>query len=381
MKIVFLITVCFGLTAADSPISEQWKSFKAEHKKKYASAYEENLRMSIFRENIKEIEEHNAKYAKGEVAYSLKINKFGDLSPEEFSAKFNGYQKNSPTTNSNLGQKFEYPLNANLPNSMDWRNIGAVTAVKSQGTCNGCWSFSATGAMEGQLFINTGNLIALSEQQLIDCSSFYGNKGCNGGRMESAFQYLKEAGGIASENNYPFLGMDGKCIFSNNLIVNGTKVTSYTELPDGDEDALKAAVATVGPVSVAVKAGSRKFMYYEKGILTSDGCGTQLTHAVLVVGYGTESNVDFWIVKNSWSTKWGEDGYVRIARNQGNACGLATFPSYPTLEKSASGNKTTVAPPTGKPTPTNAGIAVLSSENLLLACLFFIYSAIKIGYI
>lgn len=386
MKIVLLIIGCFALAAADSSLDEQWKSFKIQHRKKYSSLNEENARLSIFKDNLKEIEEHNEKYAKGEVAYSLKINKFGDLSPEEFSSKLTGYQKIPLATNRSLSQKFKYSLNANVPDSWDWRSKGAVTQVKNQGTCNGCWSFSATGAMEGQLFLKSGKLVPLSEQQLIDCSTSYGNKGCDGGRMESAFQYLKEVGGIMDEDSYPFLGKDGKCIFSRNSIVNGSRVTSYLELTAGDENALKAAVATMGPVSVAVKATSKEFMFYNGGILTNDGCGPELSHAVLVVGYGTESNNDYWIVKNSWSTEWGERGYVRIARNKDNACGLATFPSIPILEKTTNGDKTTIMPPSpDQPTtvqpqpPSSSAWALLSSQLLLYACLLCIYSSIKIG--
>ncbi|XP_014292125.1 cathepsin L [Halyomorpha halys] len=382
MKIVLLIFGCFALTTAIS-IDEQWNTFKAQHKKHYLSASEEKNRLSIFTENMKQIEEHNAKFAKGEVTYSLTMNQFGDLSQEEFSARITGFKKNSPTTLRNLGHKFTYSLNLNYPDSIDWRNKGAVTLVKNQANCNGCWSFSATGAMEGQLFRATGKLVSLSEQQLIDCSTeAYGNKGCNGGRMEMAFQYIQDVGGIMSEDSYPFLGSDGMCKHSPNSIVNGSKVISYTELPQDDEEALKAAVGTIGPVSVAVKASSQSFQLYKGGIMTDSGCGPELDHAVLVVGYGRASNVDYWIVKNSWGPTWGEKGYIRIARNQNNTCGLATYPSFPILEKQANDEKPTTTPQpsdqptTGKPLPSDAWRTVLSG-HLLFATLFLIYFSTK----
>uniref|UniRef100_A0A8B9LFY6 Cathepsin L.1 n=1 Tax=Astyanax mexicanus TaxID=7994 RepID=A0A8B9LFY6_ASTMX len=188
-------------------------------------------------------------------------------------------------------------------------------------------SFSQTGALEGQMFKKTGSLVSLSEQQLVDCSKSYGNNGCNGGLMSYAFNYVMNNGGLDTEASYPYEGQDSVCRFNQYSV--GATCSGYTFISSGSEEELKEVVGTVGPVSVAVDA-EVSFQLYQSGIYDESDCSsTQLNHGVLAVGYGSQNGKDYWLVKNSWSTSWGEAGYIRMSRNKNNQCGIATFALYP----------------------------------------------------
>ena len=217
-----------------------------------------------------------------------------------------------------------------VPLSVDWRKKNAVTNVKNQGHCGGCWSFSATGAIEGITAIKTGNLYNISEQQLIDCSREEGNNGCGGGMMDNAFNYIINNDGICSEEEYPFTGENGLfCKQCDNIV----KISSYSDVTPNDERILKRAVAQQ-PISVAIQANLTSFQLYSGGIYNDFDCGSELDHGVLIVGYGTEmlKGIDYWIVKNSWGPEWGENGYIKIQRNiedERGLCGIAMQASYP----------------------------------------------------
>ncbi|CAH1391946.1 unnamed protein product [Nezara viridula] len=330
MKVILLLAMV-AFAAATPAIKEQWTSFKSRHGKSYNSIEEEHLRMNIFSHHLKMIEEHNAKFEAGLVTYSMRMNHLGDMLPEEVTQL--GFNK---TEEMRRVPSFTFlpPANVEIPESIDWTQTGAVTPVKNQGHCGSCWAFSSvsleTGALEGQLFRKTGKRVSLSEQQLVDCSRSYKNGGCRGGLMDNSFNYLKDVEGLQSESSYPYEGIDNRCRYNKDKVVPGTQVKAYTDIQSMDDDALQAAVATVGPVSIAVSAGNNGFMFYEGGVFDGETCG-DLDHGILLVGYGSEDGEDYWLVKNSWGPRWGENGYMKLTRAKKNACGISTAASYPIL--------------------------------------------------
>ena len=309
--------------------------YQNQYNKTYALE-EFNNRFEIFRDNVDFIFENNRLNKN----YTLGINQFADLTNQEFSKLHNKqYQK--------LFGKDCKPMDyreSSLPLEMDWREHDAVTPVKNQGQCGSCWSFSATGAMEGSNAIVNDNLISLSEQQLVDCSKKYGNFGCNGGLMDNAFSYVED-NGLCSEESYPYTASVGSC--NSNSCSKVLNLKDCFDVPPNNELSLKEAVSKQ-PISVAIQADQKVFQFYTSGVITGDSCGTNLDHGVLTVGYGTdeELNVDYWLVKNSWGPTWGEDGYVRIERTDSTSsegvCGIAMQPSYPVVSEnlnSLEGNK------------------------------------------
>jgi C1A family cysteine protease len=285
-------------------------------------------RFQIFCQSDDIIEAHNAK---GE-SWRMGHNQFSHLTFPEFRQQV-GLDRAIPEFFQNGGTGLR-PLHQEreaVPNSIDWETLGAVTGVKDQGNCGSCWSFSATGGMEGAYFQKTGSLVSFSEQQLVSCDTT--DSGCNGGLMDYAFEWIQNNGGICTEASYPYVsgtGLNPSCKRTCTE-VSGTTPSKWTDVSK-TESALKTAVAQQ-PVSVAIEADQVAFQYYQSGVLTGT-CGNNLDHGVLAVGYGTDSGTDYWKVKNSWGTSWGEAGYVRIERNTGTyggKCGITLSASYVSL--------------------------------------------------
>lgn len=294
--------------------------FITKYNKKYSDE-EYQKRFKVFSNNMEHIEVMNVDNK--EIYYEM--NEFGDYTSEEF----NSYYKNYVPKHTNNCIK-DWNIELNYKDSLDWRDIGVVTSVKNQGQCGSCWAFSAIGSMEGALAISTGNLQNLSEQQLIDCSKSYGNFGCRGGLMDYAFEYAID-NGICLARDVPYEGVGKYC---NDQELNCNKVSKFSHCVDvepNNELSLLSAVQLT-PVSVAIEADTRIFQFYKSGIITDSKCGTNLDHGVLIVGFSSERDQDFWIVKNSWGKEWGENGYVRIARtsskNSDGICGIAKQPSF-----------------------------------------------------
>lgn len=309
----------------DAELDTHWEEFKLTHKKQYDNQFE-FVRRLIWESNLKYIQKHNLEYDMGKHSYSLGMNQFGDLTTEEFHAAYLGMKR--PARNITGASLFLSPLNVkSLPDSVDWRTEGYVTPVKDQAQCGSCWSFSATGALEGQYFRKTGNLVSFSEQQLVDCSGSFGNQGCNGGLMDSAFDYVKTYG-IEREEDYPYTARDGRCRYDASKVV--TKATGHVSIPQGNEAKLQEAIATVGPISVAIDASQSSFQFYRTGVYDEPYCSsTALDHGVLAAGYGTYNGKAYYLVKNSWGPSWGQQGYIFMSRNKSNQCGIATMSSYP----------------------------------------------------
>ena len=310
------------LTVSEINYPYLFHHYQNEFGKDY-SVEEYNTKFLNFKDNVDFI----FKSRKENGNYTLGFNEYTDLSSEEFGKNF---QFRYSKLLGNNCQSMTY-TGKDVPKQVDWRNENAVTPVKNQGQCGSCWSFSATGAIEGATAISTGNLESLSEQELVDCSKKYGNMGCRGGLMDNAFRYVFD-NGLCSEEDYPYTGSDDKC--NSNNCQSVVKISNCFDVPSENELALKEAVSEQ-PVSVAIEADTRVFQMYSSGVLTSEACGTNLDHGVLVVGYGTENNIPYWLVKNSWGNTWGENGYVKIQRSDNESskgtCGIAMQPSYPTV--------------------------------------------------
>lgn len=314
---------------SESPEIGLWNRWKELHQKQYETAVEEVKRFEIWLENLKFVKHHNIAHDLGLKTYKTSINELADLTVDEFVASRLGVKTSRPVSPLNRGKSsFDHLPLGDVPAKIDWRQYGMVTGVKNQGQCGSCWSFSATGAVEGQMKNVTGYLVSLSEQQLVDCDDYC--FGCNGGWVQYGYQYILEHGSV-SERDYPYEAVQRACRTGNKKVYG--YVSRYVDLSPGDEEMLKQAVGHVGPVSIAIDASHQSFQLYHSGVYYESYCGntpSSLDHAVLAVGYGTDQwGIDYWIVKNSWGSKWGQKGYVLMARGFGNNCGVATDATYP----------------------------------------------------
>jgi C1A family cysteine protease len=319
-----LVSAFFSVVAIESDDWHQFIRFQDKFSKKYENILEFENRFKIFRENLRTILQHNLDSTQN---FTMDVNQFTDLTPEEFREKYVG-GLHTRVGVASYGCKTFSGSASGLPETVDWRTKGAVTSVKDQGQCGSCWTFSSTGAAEGAWSISKGQLIDLSEQQLVDCASgiSYGSHGCSGGQMEGAFKYLIE-NGQCTLTSYPYTAKDGACHSCSSV----AHFSSCFSVKPNDQLSLKAAVFKQ-PVAIAIEADTRYFQSYSGGVLTSSSCGTKLDHGVLIVGYGAENGQKYWLVKNSWSSSWGENGYVKIARsdstNDAGICGIAMDPSF-----------------------------------------------------
>ncbi|CAH1227168.1 CTSV [Branchiostoma lanceolatum] len=330
MKLLVLLACVAMATAASLSFESQWEAFKIKHDKGYGEK-EEYARRLIFQDNLKTIVRHNQEADAGKHSYWLGVNQFADMTHAEYLDQvIGGCLINGNRTKAGSRAIYRSTPNMQVRDTVDWRDEGLVTDIKDQGQCGSCWAFSTTGSLEGQHAKATGTLVSLSEQNLVDCSRQLGNKGCEGGDMDQAFQYIIQNNGIDQEQCYPYKAKNHRCKFDASCV--GATMSSFTDVTSGDEDALKQACSSVGPISVGIDASHQSFQLYNSGVYDEFECSsTRLDHGVLVVGYGTYQNKDYWLVKNSWGTVWGNEGYIMMSRNKENQCGVATDASFPVV--------------------------------------------------
>ncbi|GAU30262.1 hypothetical protein TSUD_384840 [Trifolium subterraneum] len=339
-------------TLSESSAVEAHQQWMMKYGRTYTNHSELEKRKKIFQENLEYIENFNNV---GNKSYKLGLNPYSDLTSEEFIASHTGLKVPTQLSSSRMKSvAVPFDLNDDIPTNLDWRQQGAVTDVKDQQNCDWllggpwpptihvflevhgrqeaircCWAFSAVAAIEGIVKIKTGNLISLSEQQLVDCDSQ--NNGCGGGYMDNSFNYIIQTNGIASEADYPYQGIEQTCKL-NDQMTPAAQITSFVDVPVNDEQQLLQAVAQQ-PVSVGIDP-STEFHLYKEGVY-SGTCGRPFNHAVTAVGYGvTDDGIKYWLIKNSWGKNWGEQGYMRVLRDSGKPggqCGIAAHASYPTI--------------------------------------------------
>ncbi|XP_039369314.1 cathepsin S-like isoform X2 [Mauremys reevesii] len=276
---IVLVSLAAAATAhlhSDPTLDNHWELWKKTYGKQYSHKKEEGERRVTWEKNLKLVMLHNLEHSLGLHSYELGMNHLADM-----------------------------------------------------GACGACWAFSAVGALEAQVKLKTGNLVSLSAQNLVDCSIMYGNYGCGGGLMTHAFQYIIDNDGIDSDSSYPYTAQNGTCHY--NTATRAATCSKFIELPYANEAALKDAVANIGPVSVAIDAKQPTFFLYRSGVYDDPRCTDDVNHGVLVIGYGTMDGKDFWLVKNSWGEYFGDKGYIRMSRNKGNHCGIASYGSYPQI--------------------------------------------------
>ena len=273
-------------------------------------------RLGVYLSNKRLVQEHNAKNA----GFSVSLNKFAALTPSEYKSLL-GFK---PIHHVQASQKVATPNAAEV----DWRNKGVVNDIKDQAQCGSCWAFSTIQTVESIYAINKGKLYSFSEQNLVDCvTSCYG---CNGGLMTSALTYIAQSQGgkVMTETDYPYKGVDQSCKFDSSKAFNAG-VTGYGEVASGSESDLAAKCQSVGPIAIAIDASNWSFQLYSGGIYDESSCSSSnLDHGVGLVGYGTEGSTAYWIVRNSWGTSWGENGYIRMVKDKNNQCGEASMACY-----------------------------------------------------
>jgi C1A family cysteine protease len=294
-------------------VEYEFMEFITKHGRSFGTKAEYNFRLNVFKNRRIEHEAHNAQ----NLTSTQGVNHLTDRTDEEIK-KLLGFKHQAVSANEHA----QYFPEVELADALDWRAKGAVTPVKNQGQCGSCWSFSTTGALEGAHFVATGVLESLSEQQFVDCS--HHNHGCNGGAMDLAFQYA-EKHNIETEAEYPYTAKSHFFGCKADKTKGNVEVSKYADVKKNSSSQLKAAL-NQGPVSIAIEADKPVFHQYTGGVITGSSCGTSLDHGVLAVGYGVDETAGpYYIVKNSWTTAWGEEGYVRIGIEDGaGVCGIQT---------------------------------------------------------
>ncbi|KAK8808566.1 hypothetical protein WA158_008467 [Blastocystis sp. Blastoise] len=316
--LVFFIVAIYG----DELLYYQFNTYATMYGKVYSSIKEKEYRMLIFQQNLDYIEQQNTL----DHTYTLGLTIFADMTNDEYKASrfLSGIIRKNLRSQHSVSHSNSVPI----PSSIDWRTLGVVNPIKNQLSCGSCWAFSAISAVESLIAIKTGQLNIYSEQQVVDCDKNSG--GCFGGFMTNAFTYMIHNGGICSEEEYPYQGIDQTC--KDKQCSPVATIQKYADVQVNSGSSL-VDILSKQPVSVAVDASSPEFQLYKSGTLNTDTCGTQLNHGVTAIGYNLEANPPYLIIRNSWGTEWGDHGYIHIKYESEGAgmCGVNKMASYPIL--------------------------------------------------
>ncbi|XP_055389426.1 procathepsin L-like [Condylostylus longicornis] len=357
--LIIIIYVLIGETnnpLENNDIDIEWIKYKEKYNKNYNEPVENERRKQIFIKSRNLIIEHNKRYAIGLETYNLGLNKYADLTNKEYVGTLNlndetdvnfinqtddfnydDYGNLNSFVNITEEQKtfitrntieYNYSYIDNIPDNVNWVKLGYDNPVLDQGNCGSCYIFSSLSAIEAHYFIKYKTLLQLSHQEMLDCSDRYGNYGCDGGLMEDVYAYIMLYG-VGLSHQKPYIGtVSNQCSLSKPRIYIKKKYYSSKM----NELELKEVIAHYGPVASSINAGLDTFKFYKSGLYYDPNCNKyNLEHSVTTVGYGiTEDNgKDYWLIRNSFGPNWGENGYMRIARNRDNHCGLATYFLFP----------------------------------------------------
>eukprot|EP01091_Cochliopodium_minus_P011395 TRINITY_DN320_c0_g1_i1.p1 TRINITY_DN320_c0_g1~~TRINITY_DN320_c0_g1_i1.p1 ORF type:complete len:384 (+),score=116.33 TRINITY_DN320_c0_g1_i1:41-1153(+) len=334
LLLAIYLVLCYSKTTWDQLDNYKFEQYKQEFKKNYANAQEEEMRRKIFEKKIMKIRRHNQDSTK---TWKEGVNHLSDRTPHEIN-RMRGHNKNIAAQwkhSREEGYNYVKQNTVQLPDTVDWRTKGVISAVKDQGECGSCWTFGSTESIESHYALKYGSglLTDLSEQQILDCipnpDGCGGTGGCLGGVPELVYEGLMKTG-ITTEWMYPYVSYFGanftcKVTPNNTNIVSYAQIQNYTKLPSNNYEAVITTLATTGPLAINVAAAA--WVDYESGIYT--GCpqtNVDIDHVVLLVGYGVENGSPYWLVRNSWSPKWGDEGYIKLYRHTSAFCGIDYSP-------------------------------------------------------
>uniref|UniRef100_A0AC35U0T7 Pept_C1 domain-containing protein n=1 Tax=Rhabditophanes sp. KR3021 TaxID=114890 RepID=A0AC35U0T7_9BILA len=324
-----LLLICLIASTINGQVDDLWKHYKQQFGKEYLDGNVDLERKVQFTKSLEHITSHNEKFKNGTVSYDLGLNHYSDWTKTEVDNLNKPMPVMAPIRKpTRLPQNGYVVPTLRLPQSVDWRKQGYVTPVKDQKSCGNSYIFSAIGALEGQMAKATGKLVALSEQNVMDCNN--ANLGCFGGDVKNVYEFIQSQNGIVKEKSYPYQGMREVCHFNRNNVA--ARVKGLFWIKSGDEAALQSAIATQGPVSISFDDKHPSFIHYKSGIYNPPNCRKNFPgRAALIVGYGTcpKTFQEYYIVKNSMGCNFGMNGYFLLARNKNNACGVASSVTWP----------------------------------------------------